>query len=183
MTIDATALSIGGTVALATVAALWKVGPLRSEVFGTYQRRVDLAQAGLDERAARALRSLAEAVNTTLGVLEAFDPDQALADPSTLRAQIDRVRELLGARIAVRRCFDRMLRVGPLLLGVLSTALVGTLLGLAYFSGWRRTRAVGYGGLWTATVMGVIAVGIVAYYFLLLHQFSGVEILSASDDD
>lgn len=176
------ALALGAGFVITTGGASWKAANLRSDIFNNYSSRVALAQAGLDERASNALRSLADKVNETLGALERFNPTRALADPTELRTHIGHVAHLLAARANLRVYFRRMLRIGPVLTFLLAVLLVCVLVALTYFSGWKHDRSIGYGGLWTA-VGSLACVSVVAvYYFVLLHRFSGIEILSATND-
>ena len=180
--IDGSVLALGTGFVVTTAGALWKAANLRSEVFSNYHRRTALAQAGLDERASTALRRLAEKVNETLGELERFDPNRALADPSDLRTQINDVAQLLSTRTHLPMYFHRMLKIGPILMALLVILLVSLLIALTYFSGWKRARGLGYTGLWVAIgSLGLIG-AVTAYHFSLVHRFNTAEILSVSND-
>jgi hypothetical protein len=181
MTVDAGVLALGSGFMVTTGGALWKAASLRSELFGSYHNRVALGQAALDERAATALRSLAERVNEVLGELERFDPHQVIADPSELQGHVETVNRVLTARPKLPRYFKGMLRVGPAFLGLLGLSLLGEAVALAYFSGWNRARRLGYAGLWTAVGSFALVAVVAVYFFTLLHRFSGAEILSADN--
>ena len=181
-TIDGGVLALGAGFVVTTGGALWKAANLRSDVFSNYHRRVALAQAGIDERASAALRRLADKVTETLGDMERFQPEQALADPTELQTQIEDVARLLTARTHLPLYFRRMLKIGPVLMVLLAVLLISILVALTYFSGWKRARGVGYAGVWGGVASVTLISLVTAYYFSLLHRFASAEILSAVDD-
>lgn len=181
--INASVVGLGSGLLLATVSALWKAAGFRSNVIKEFQSRVALAQAGLDERAAEALRKLADRVNEVLGALDEFDPNQALADPRDLQAYVATAQRYLKARRRLPIYFRGLLRVGPILVVLLTLLIVGWLVTFAYFSGWSRNRTMGYVALW-ASLAVVGAVGLVTVYCIVCQQrFSGAEILSMGTNE
>lgn len=169
-------------IVLATIGALWKAAKLRSDVFAEFQTRVALAQSGLDELAAIALRNLAFTASRLLGDLDSdgrLRPLRVIGDPGELKHQVNLVDRALRARERIPRYFRHLLLVGPVLVVLLVVLLVGELATLSYFSGWRRQRLVGYVGLWMSLSAAGLAVLAGGYYVWLLHRFSGAEILSA----
>lgn len=182
-TIDAGALSLGVGALIATAGGLWKSARLRSDLIAEFQGRMALAQAALDERAASDLRSLSERVNRVLGALESFDPHQALADPAELQAHVDHVSRVLKARKRLPRCFRRMLAIGPALTILLALLIASIATVLTYFSGWSRSRTVGYIGLRASGFLLLCSALTAAYYFLQLHLFSKAEVLALPDLD
>jgi len=182
-TIDGGIVALGAGFVVTTGGGIWKAASLRSDVFKEYQSRVALAQAALDERAAKELRELAIEVNRALGDLDRFDPHQALADPSTLQAHVNVVNRALTARRKLPRYFRAMLRCGPSLLALLSLLMVGVLLAFSYFTGWKRDREVGYIGLWASLILVLASVLVSAWYFALLYRFTSAEVFSAEGND
>lgn len=180
--VDAGMVGVGAAMVLATIGALWKVARLRADVFAEFHTRTALAQSGLDERAATALRELALTASRLVGDIDTdgrLRPLNVIGDPAELKHQVGLFDRALRARERIPRYFERLLLVGPVLVVVLSILLLGELATLSYFSGWRRQRVVGYVGLWTSLGAAGLAVVAGGYYAWLLQRFSGAEILSA----
>jgi hypothetical protein len=178
--VDGGVVALLATLVLATAGFFWRAATLKSYVYKEYSTRLSLALAGLDECAAAGLRRLAGQVNEALGDASTFDPDRALGDPGPLKDSVDFVSKALAAKRRLPRYFSRMLRVGPLLMVALVVVLAGEILALTYFSGWKRDRAVGYVGVWLATLFGAVAIVGVALFAYWLQRFSTAEVLSSS---
>lgn len=180
----------GGVVALGAVlvttvgAAAWKASSLRSDTIEKYKPRMQLARAGLEERAATCMRSLAEEVNTVLGDIDKdFEPGKALADPSDLQDYVRDFGKTLKARQALPRYLDRLLRAGPALTALLTALVVALIAAFSYYCGWSRARTFGMWSAWIAMALAVLVALVFVYCAVAQHKFSAAEILSAPTDD
>jgi hypothetical protein len=138
-----------------------------------------LAEGGLDDLAAVALRRLAVRVSEVLGGLDDnFVPGDVIKDPNELSSMVAEIGILLRARRRLPRYYRGLQSIGPLLLTTLIPLLVATLAALSYFTGWRRDRLPGYVGLWVAVSFAGLIVMLACYFIYLHMRFSRAEILS-----
>ncbi|MGO9558640.1 MAG: hypothetical protein ACLPYW_06065 [Acidimicrobiales bacterium] len=180
--VDSGVVALGAFLALTFGAGAWRAGSLRSDIVEKYQPRVNLAQSGLDEKARVSLQRLAVRVSFALGGLDAdFSPSDAIADPGELLDLVDSVAGALKARARLPKYFQRLLLIGPVLVGLLAGTVASVVVTFAYFSGWSRLRVMGLIGLYVtiALVIGLCLAS--ATYFVLLHLFSSAEILATKD--
>jgi hypothetical protein len=176
-------VGVGVAICVPIAVAIWRASNLRSDTFKNFQPRLALAQAGLDNNAAEALRQLADRVNGVLGsgvgLEENFNPSLALADPGELRVLVDRVSVFMQARRQIPRHYRGLLLVGPLLLGAFVPMLISSLVALSYFTGIFRDREVGYVGVWITVGAFFLACLIGALHIFCQLRFSRAELLSA----
>lgn len=182
MTVDGGVVALGSGLAVASCTALWKVSTLRSDLVANFGPRRSLAETGLDEKAARQLKVLMVQVTEVIGTLDKFDPTKVPGDPREIERSVGQVARLLAARRRVHRWFDWMLPVGPALIVLLLLFVPADLLAVSYFSGWRRARTVGLVGLWTSVVLVVLIAVIFIIHCVLMHLFSGAEVLAQPED-
>lgn len=181
-TIHPAPLAVGIPVALGIVGALWKLSQYRSDTIDRYRPRVALAQAGLDDKASTALRTLAEKTNEILGGLEShFDPLRALGDPATLRGLVADVDRLLREHQRLPRYYRSLQLIGPTLIVVLIPEFICVLVVLSYFSGWKDDRLPAYVCLWIGIGLVAIAAVVLAIHIYLSWRFSHAEALSESE--
>src|SRR5680860_573474 len=161
--------ALGTALLLGSLAALWRVASLRGDLFDRWNRRVELVEAGLSERALFQLidiqRQIAELLLPPPG--EAFNPITAIEDPGQLEESSKQVLRVLRARRGLSIWLRQLLLVGPLML----VALVMTVIGIVLFFGdlaglfassWSRQLGFFVG---TIGVVGA-SVGFMAYVYL-----------------
>lgn len=183
--VDVQVVALGAALVTASGAGTWKAASLRSDTIAKYRPRMDLARAGLDERAADALRRLALRTNRFLGDDGEFDPLQAIVDPAELRVYVDDFGAALAARQALPRCYRNLLRVGPALMVLLGLAIPALVVAFSYYAGWTRARLVGQLGGAVAIVLALAVAGVFIYYAVAQQRFSAAEVLalpSEADD-
>ena len=177
--VNPTVVALGVALVLAFGAGVWKAGSLRSDLIAVYQPRLILAQAGLDEKARVGLQRLAVRVSDALGGLDQqFVPSDVLADPSELLDLVASITNALNARRRLPKYLKGLLKIGPTLVTLLSVAIVSLIVTFAYFSGWSNERSMGLAGLYTTVVLVIAVAATASCYFVLLHLFSGAEILA-----
>ena len=130
--VDSGVVAIGALLALTFGAGAWRAGSLRSDIVEKYQPRVNLAQAALDEKARVSLQRLARRVSFALGGLDVdFSPSEAIADPGELLALVNSVAGALKARARLPKYFQRLLIVGPVLIGLLGATVASVVVAFA----------------------------------------------------
>jgi hypothetical protein len=177
-------LAIYGAIVLALVGGIWKALGLRGDIYSRWHDRVDLAHAGLSDRALTTLVGLQKAISDLLGQPDAFaGPAAATIDPSPLAGRAETFTTLVSARNRLQTRLRRHLRLGPMLAGALVATLAGTIL-LAIFNGYLwRVHWFPVAGAALACPGVCLAVGCVSAYGYFEHCLSGAEILSTADDD
>jgi hypothetical protein len=165
-------------VALLLVAfpLLWKSASLRGDQYNKWDARVEIAYAGLSERALQCLREIRSHSDALVDDPKApFEPDLALADPAPLRRITQDFTKLLTARQRLRSRFHQMLlicRVCPFVLGIFVVSMI--VIVLASFAVltpiWADQIALGVAA--SAALIGVI---ILALYTYLNWHLSSAE--------
>ena len=176
-------LGFAAAFLLPAIGALWKAASLRADMFEKWNVRVSLAHNGLSEKAARELLRIQELLSEFLSPDAPFVPDRIIEDPSRLRAPITKFEELLSAREQVRPRFRRLCNLGPILLFVMPTFMVGDVLTALYHADVLRSRWVAVIG--TVSVVGAVLAltAVIAAYAYLQQRLSTAEILSAEGAD
>src|ERR687895_514496 len=94
----------------------WKAAGWRGDTFKKWSDRVEIAHAGLNERATSELVALRDQITEALGGTPGFLPAEVWADPDPgpLVRQAKRVAALLRARDKVRHRFQRYCRLASI---------------------------------------------------------------------
>lgn len=176
---QATVIGVGVAVLLAHGAGIFKCASLRGDMNNRWTRRVSLAVSGLDEKAIRELGLLRDDVEDTLP--SAFDPGQAITDPSPLTARATKITEYYGARTRMRGDFDRLLRVCPVVLYALTALAVATVALTVYYAELWDWTGLEIGGAIVGGAGALALVLSVAAYVVLQHRLADAEILAGTD--
>lgn len=176
--VDANVVGVGVAFFGLVGMAIWKAGELRSKVVEKFKTRQVLASAELDEHAANVLRTLAKRVNEMLGDIQNATPTQVIHDPAELQSYVGSVNSVLKANRRLPDIYKQMTRTGPRLVILLTGLLITSIGAFSYFAGFHRLRLSGYVCMWTALGFLAISATVGGHFILLLHRFSGAELLS-----
>lgn len=141
---------------------------MRGDVFSKWNDRVEVAHAGLTERASIELLRLQERITEALGATDGpFEPTQVIADPRPLIEAASRCAALLKTRDRVRKRFRRYRRLGPVLLAAVTLYVLALIGGTLYYTdrmtnSWLKSSAIGVGAF--AVLVAIILFVSYAYY-------------------
>jgi hypothetical protein len=168
-----TNLGVAVACLLPALAAGWKASGLRGDIGNRWNDRVNIAHAGLHERAVAELTRLQVAIGEMLGgAAGAFSPTTVWADPRPIVERANRCAEVLRTRDKLQARLKRHRRNGSLLLPVVAVYVVGwgaVTLVTSRLLDWRWTRfhwmkTAGLVVCAGAIIAGLIVVCIYAYY-------------------
>jgi hypothetical protein len=153
------ALGIAVGCLLPALGAGWKAASWRGDVYNKWSDRVDLAHAGLNERATRELVALQEAISEALGPA-GFIPAEVWTDPDPLVKRANRCGRLLRARERLRGRFRRLRQLGPILIPTVVAYILGWLAATLYFTdvveaSWAKWLGYAVGGLAVCVIVAV----------------------------
>lgn len=175
---QAAIIGVGATVLLAAGGGIFKASSLRGDMNNKWTRRVSFAVAALDEKAIAELRLLRDDLEDTLA--PAFDPSQAIADPSPLSERAATTAKYYRARTRMRSDFARLLWACPVLVGGLAVVEVATAALTVYYAELWDFTGLRIGGLVLAGVGTVTLVLVVVGYAVLQHRLASAEILAGT---
>ena len=163
--------------------AAWKAASLRGDIFNKWSERVDVAHAGLSERANAELLELQSQIAESVGGGSegAFTPAEVWLDPDPFIGRANRCATLLRARDKLRRRFRRHRQLGPTLIPLIVVYVAGWLLATLYFTEvlaerWEKWLGFTLGGV--AASGGLIVFGLYAYYE---SKLTAAEEMAAGD--
>jgi len=178
------ALSLGAACIVPALGLLWKSSSLRGDVFAKWAERVDIAYAGLSERAVLLLRQLQNDIDSLLGDPETnFIPDLVVEDPGPLVKVTRKFDRIICARRKLRRRFNLMVwscACAPFLVGVF---IVGA--GLAVLDYAKFVTSFHFGPIGIIGCAVTLAVGgiVVAAYSYLNWRLTSAEIWAYPERD
>jgi hypothetical protein len=168
-----TNLGVAVACLLPALGAGWKASGLRGDIGSRWNDRVNIAHAGLHERAIAELTQLQIEIGELLGgAVGAFNPATVWADPGPIVKRANRCAQILRTRDRLQARLMRHRHNGSLLMPVVAVYVVGWI-GVTLFTTrlfdwhWTRLHSVKTAGLWAcgaAIVAGIIVVGVYAYY-------------------
>lgn len=171
-------LGIGIAILIPTVAAAWRFAGLRADMSEKWGDRIDLAKAGLSERALSVLRSMQREISDLLGIGEPFDPLDVIEDPAVLRAEAKNFLKLTRLRDRADSRYRLLLAVGPI--GFVAAVAFGVGLVLVFLGlgeviddPWSAA-----GGRWLLLLAGLTLIVDVGTYAYLQHYLSAVDVES-----
>lgn len=175
-------LTVGMVFVGPAVGWIWAAVNLRSNVIDKYQEKLPWTRAALDEQAAKWMRKLSDDIGKLLGGPGGqFDPDQALALPGVLRAEMEHVDRLLRARETVGRYHAWLRRIGPMLSVLGVVYLASAAVAVMYYAEITRWRSGGELALRIAVVAVALAALLVLLYWFLSHRFDSARVLSSKE--
>lgn len=155
---------LGGAIFFVSIAAVWASIHLRSRTDERLHQRVDVAHAGLAERATEVLRGLRDEINLILPDSNIFDPQTAFVDPANVAQSAKEGVAVLRMRRLIRSRFALMLRVCTWLrngcITFTTLVLITTLLYFLYFDYHQLWFTF---GITTVVVAILCVVGVVLY--------------------
>lgn len=146
-----TILTFAVVLLLPALGVAWKAASWRGDTFYKWSERVDVAHAGLTQRAKTELAALQdEIVDVLTGAPEV--PAEIWTNPDPLVASVNRCAVLLRARDRLHRRFLRYRKLGPILLPTALAYIVGWLAATLYFTevvheSWMKLAGFIVGGL------------------------------------
>lgn len=155
-------LGLAAVLFLAALPALWKAAGLRGDTNKKWSERVEVAHAGLSERATSELLQLQNEIGTALGGATGFTPAQVWIDPDPLVKRANKCADLLRVRDKLHDRFRRHRRLGPILITPLIAYAIGVVAGTLYFTEvahnlWMRNAAFLLDGLALAALVVIFA--------------------------
>lgn len=141
-------------------------------------KRIDLAYAGLTERAVDLLRRLQTATDTLLGAAGGFDPDAALADPAPLAKITSNFHRTIKVRRRLPRRFNTLVSIAiaaPTLAGVYVLGAWGA---AAHYADWLDFHWLPEAGFIAAGIAMVGGLFLVLAYFYLEWKLTTADIMS-----
>jgi hypothetical protein len=103
-------IGLGVAVFLIAAGAVWGSVHLREKAHDTWARKVELAFAGLQERATDIFEELRDAIDAVVPpVRSRFDPIMVVADPAPVGKLAKRAVKVLKERMRIRRQFKTFL--------------------------------------------------------------------------
>ncbi|WP_223946956.1 hypothetical protein [Arthrobacter sp. NtRootA1] len=158
----------GGAVFILSAPATWASLHLRGKTHLRLRKPVDIAFAGLTERAVEKLQDLQARLNAVLpDSSQPFNPGDVVVDPSSLQKPVKHGIRALKERNAIHRQFRWILRVCSILktvaIAFTSLVLVSTAL---YFFAFTSTW-LWQASCWISAAMFAIAVILVSSYAVL----------------
>lgn len=167
-------LGLGGAVFLVSVGALWASVHLRGKTHGRLRQSVDIAFAGLTERAVETLRILQMHLNDVLPEAhDPFDPLDVVVDPSSVERPAKQGIRVLKERHRIHRQFKALLVICSLLkyVAVAFTGLVLLSTCLYFFA--YATPSTWQGSCWLTASVGLSAGVLVVLYSFLDAKIQG----------
>lgn len=175
-------LAVAVACLLPALPAGWKAAGLRGDTFQKWAGRVDVAHAGLTERAKDELLRLQGEIANTLGSPGGdFSPAEVIADPAPLVDGAKRCADILRARDKLHARFRRHRRLGPLLLGVVALYALGWIVATLHYTDVISQRWVGIVGIAVAGAAVVAGVGIFIVYATCEYQLARAEELASGE--
>jgi len=175
-------LAVAVACLVPALPAGWKAASLRGDIFQKWAGRVDVAHAGLTERAKDELLDLqAEIANALGGTGGSFSPAEVIADPAPLVAGAKRCADILHARDKLHSRFRRHRRLGSLLLCVVAVYVLGWVVGILHYTEIVHSTWVGVVGLAVLGSAVLAAVIVFIVYAAGESQLARAEELSAGD--
>jgi hypothetical protein len=101
-------LGLGGAVFLIAVGAVWGSVHLREKAYDNWAQKVELAFAGLQDRATDIFEELRDAIDAVVPRAR-FDPTTVVADPAPVGRLANRAVKVLRERMRIRRQFKTLL--------------------------------------------------------------------------
>jgi hypothetical protein len=155
-------LALAVVLLLPALGAAWKAASWRGDIFRKWADRVDIAHAGLSERAKDELAALQGQLAEALGTGAQFTPAGVWANPDPLVAGATHCANLLRARDRLRGRFQRHRQLGLFLIPTLLAYGLGWLAATLYFTEaihefWTKLLGFALGGL-AAAAAGAIFV-------------------------
>lgn len=173
-------LGVAVACLLPALPAGWKAAGLRGDIFKKWAERVDVAHAGLTERAKDELLHLQAEIAIALGGTSgSFSPAEILADPAPLVDGANRCADILRARDKLHTRFRRHRRLGPLLLGAVAMYVLGWILATLHFTDVVDPTWFGIAGLAVAGSAALGGILIFVIYATCESQLARAEELSA----
>src|SRR6266567_4507188 len=148
-------LTFAVVILLPALPVAWKAAGWRGDTFKKWSDRVDIAHAGLNERASAELVALQDDISDMLaGGL----PGEVSADPDPIVLRANRCAVLLRARDRLRGRFEKYRRLTYLLVPAVVSYFVGWLAGTLYFTevmhkSWVKLTSFVVGGLAIVTTL------------------------------
>ena len=166
---------------LPALPMLWKAASWRGDAFRKWSERVDLAHAGLNERATSELFALQGEIGDALGGATGFTPAEVWTDPDPLVARANRCAAFLRARDRLRGRLSRHLRLGTVLIPTLVAYILGWVAATLYFTEvlhefWAKVAGLVLGGAALA-----VATGIFALYAYFEAKLTAAEEMAAGE--
>jgi hypothetical protein len=177
-------LGLGAACIVPALGLLWKSASLRGDEFEKWADRVDVAYAGLSERAIQHLRDLQKATDDLLGdPAVGFVPDLAVVDPGPLAKLTGKFERALVARRRLRWRFNSVMSLCAVAPVLVLVYVVGATAALTYYVEWHRVRWIGIAGLITAGAAIVAGTLLVVSYAYLDSRLTTAEIMAWPSQD
>jgi hypothetical protein len=155
-------LTFAVVLLLPALPVAWKAAGWRGDTRKKWSNRVEIAHAGLNERATSELVALQDRISEVLGGNPAFLPAEIWADPDPLVKRANRCVVLLRARDKVRGRFERYCRLASILIPTVAVYILGWVAATLYFTevvhrNWLKLVGFAVGGLSIATALVIFA--------------------------
>ena len=170
-------LALGAVLILPVIGGLWRFSSLQGDLNKKWKKRVQMAEAGLSEKATEELRKIKIQVDEILVSEETFDPIRVVADPGNLLEGVQRLKHFIDLRYSLNKHFQLFLRMGPIFLQIFLILLVGLLLTFAFFIGVLPIPFLGALGVVTCSGAIVFIAILFGVYVFLQNSLSNAEIL------
>ena len=173
-------LALSAAVLLPAMALSVRAASLKGQWYDEWNSKVDLASAGLTERAINLLRELQAETTKLVGSQTKFDPQLALADPAPLIKLTRNFNRTIHMRKRLERQFKTIVILGALAPYVfIPFTIAGT--GVAtFYAGWHDVKWIERRGV--LVVITCLALSVIGYLaFFWLHQRMTSAVIASED--
>jgi hypothetical protein len=168
---------------VAITGAIVKTSGMKGDLVQQWRQRVQLAEAGLSERAAAELRALQRNIQGLLGTGVPFKPGHVVADPGALLSSVHRFQYLIEVRDGLRSTYDLLLRLPRVFFWGLVAADAGVAMLFVRFSGLWPNWWLGWIGAAVFSVATVVLACVLWSYRRCQDKLADGDILSSPEED
>lgn len=156
---------LGGATFVLSVPATWASLHLRGKTHGRLKKPVDIAYAGLTDRAVDTLQVLQSQLNEVLpDPTLPFDPSDIVVDPSSVEKSAKRGIRALKERHRIHRQFQMILSICSVLKYVAFTFTLMVLVSTAFYFFANSNPALWQTFSWISGGLGVVGISLVVLY-------------------
>lgn len=168
---------------VAITGAIVKTSDMKGDLVQQWRQRVQLAEAGLSERAAAELRALQRNIQDLLGTGIHFEPGHVVADPGALLSSVHRFQRLIEVRDGLRGTYDLLLTLPRVFFWGLVAADAGVVMLFVRFSGVWANWWLGWIGGAVFSVATVVLAWALWRYRRCHEKLADGDILSSPEED
>lgn len=156
---------LGGATFVLSVPATWASLHLRGKTHGRLKKPVDIAYAGLTDRAVDTLQVLQSQLNEVLpDPTLPFDPSDIVVDPSSVEKSAKRGIRALKERHRIHRQFEIILSICSVLKYVAFTFTLMVLVSTAFYFFANSNPALWQTVSWLSGGLGIVGIILVVLY-------------------